>query len=986
MKKHIEAEKGELIIVSDEGHRAIIPAKDRKYFLDSLNGCDDCINKYIQQLPMMSNYAEDGSLVPDDGDPIKKETYEQWGDRIRKMSPNLDYTKDGDYNYRGAYEAGLEPVEVDNNGVKEYHLGSRNPKTGEILKYRSHPTFNQAISEDVKMGYVPYEKDGRIYTVDRKSKEYKDLYDSGKLLGYDRVNDLYIAPDLGGATIKATKPQWMKDKEALEKEYSKDWYIDNNLPKFSRSIGVSPNNMGGNQKGYDEYINNKLAESILKRNPNFDKDYSNNRLKTLSNYSQKELEIIKNSNLSYKVEPSIWSKFEQGLLSVGNAGSPVTFKNENLTQKEAKKEDNPLNILQPLSVPSKMVQSVYKKDYSLKDALKGKQNNAGIVEDIVTDPLNLVGAGLVGKLSKADKVIDATKVGSKVLNKTDDVVNRLKFEDFNNENEFFRIIVGDGAYDDILKSGKVRVKEPSDKIRLENVINLDRRGTTPFPSFSKGKPSLEYAQSNNNHYIIRTNDASIKPSTYGRHGKGSTMFPTDDTGKHLKELDASKVQVYKHVGNGEYELVNTAKPIVSSVDDASKQVPKQWQLEELPGLHLKSTMEGQSISKIIEPKTGLINIEQALGIIGKESGGANKVSLIRKGLGENIPKKMDYNEFRKVVQNQLIPLEKQFATHSSGYGIDRLGYGKYKTVINERGNPVLQPLKGKNLEPLENQTLILGNKSKFGRGSSAHGNPEETLGHIHFLRDAETPDVLTVTQIQSDAFQGTHRIMPKTQQEALEKVSKLKEEGIEVKSMFGDWKESSNSVLANYEKNLQLDEASAKNFTQKQLLDKNHQERYLHELVDYAGKRGDVNKIRVPTSETAAKVQGYEKITLTGDNTPGFVDLQEKISIAVRQGNQKEVDELMKIHDKILETPYKKYSNEHQTILKKYSEQPKTIKKLFGVEPKVVIDSKGNTWYEFEIPKKFKEGKGEIKAFQVIPPAIGSALYLQSQNKNKSEQ
>lgn len=563
MKKHIEAEKGELIIVSDEGHRAIIPAKDRKYFLDSLNGCDDCINKYIQQLPMMSNYAEDGSLVPDDGDPIKKETYEQWGDRIRKMSPNLDYTKDGDYNYRGAYEAGLEPVEVDNNGVKEYHLGSRNPKTGEILKYRSHPTFNQAISEDVKMGYVPYEKDGRIYTVDRKSKEYKDLYDSGKLLGYNRVNDLYIAPDLGGATIKATKPQWMKDKEALEKEYSKDWYIDNNLPKFSRSMGVSPNNMGGNQKGYDEYINNKLAESILKRNPNFDKDYSNNRLKTLSNYSQKELEIIKNSNLSYKVEPSIWSKFEQGLLSVGNAGSPVTFKNENLTQKEAKKEDNPLNILQPLSVPSKMVQSVYKKDYSLKDALKGKKNNAGIVEDIVTDPLNLVGAGLVGKLSKTDKIIDATKVGSKVLNKLDDAVNninRIKFDDFKNDNEFFRVIVGDEAFDDIVQTQKIRTKQPSSvKNTPPNTINLDRRGSTAFPSFSKGSPSLSYANDNPNHYIIRTADESIKPSTSGRHGKGTTMFPTDKSGKHLTELDASKVQVYKHVGNGEYELVNTAK-------------------------------------------------------------------------------------------------------------------------------------------------------------------------------------------------------------------------------------------------------------------------------------------------------------------------------------------------------------------------------------------------------------------------------------------
>ena len=210
-----------------------------------------------------------------------------------------------------------------------------------------------------------------------------------------------------------------------------------------------------------------------------------------------------------------------------------------------------------------MVQSAYKEDYSFTDALKGKKNNAGIVEDIVTDPLNLVGAGLVGKLSKTDKIIDATKVGSKVLNKLDDAVNninRIKFDDFKNDNEFFRVIVGDEAFDDIVQTQKIRTKQPSSvKNTPPNTINLDRRGSTAFPSFSKGSPSLSYANDNPNHYIIRTADESIKPSTSGRHGKGTTMFPTDKSGKHLTELDASKVQVYKHVGNGEYELVNTAK-------------------------------------------------------------------------------------------------------------------------------------------------------------------------------------------------------------------------------------------------------------------------------------------------------------------------------------------------------------------------------------------------------------------------------------------
>lgn len=65
------------------------------------------------------------------------------------------------------------------------------------------------------------------------------------------------------------------------------------------------------------------------------------------------------------------------------------------------------------------------------------------------------------------------------------------------------------------------------------------------------------------------------------------------------------------------------------------------------------------------------------------------------------------------------------------------------------------------------------------------------------------------------------------------------------------------------------------------------------------------------------------------------------------------------------------YRPEHQTILKKYAEQPKTIKKLFGIEPEMVTDKKGNTWYEFDIPKKFKEGKGEIKALSTLGATLG---------------
>ena len=143
-----------------------------------------------------------------------------------------------------------------------------------------------------------------------------------------------------------------------------------------------------------------------------------------------------------KYQSSLWTDTKRGLTSLVEQNPLQTFQNiltssdySNREKQEMLKDyvDHPImsklgdaaKILNPLSVPSKMVQSAYKDNYSFKDALKGKQNNANIGEDIITDPLNFVGVGLAGKLSKADKVIDATKVGSKVLNKTDDVGKNL---------------------------------------------------------------------------------------------------------------------------------------------------------------------------------------------------------------------------------------------------------------------------------------------------------------------------------------------------------------------------------------------------------------------------------------------------------------------------------------------------------------------------------------------------------------------------------
>ncbi len=139
-----------------------------------------------------------------------------------------------------------------------------------------------------------------------------------------------------------------------------------------------------------------------------------------------------------------------------------------------------------------------------------------------------------------------------------DPTNQIKdISEFSNEDEFYRVIVGDMAFNDITESGVVRTNAGS-KSKKEGVgINLEER-PVDFPAFSKGNVSIGYAKSNPNHYIIVTKDKSMQPSRSGRHGKGTTLFPTDKNGNHLKALDAKKVCVYKHVGGGKYELVISA--------------------------------------------------------------------------------------------------------------------------------------------------------------------------------------------------------------------------------------------------------------------------------------------------------------------------------------------------------------------------------------------------------------------------------------------
>lgn len=302
----IEAQGGEIVTRNNYGDVAIIPINlVKKYQAYMKAACDECIDELVASLPAMSQYAADGTVIPQ-------------GKTVTVTLP-----------------------------------------------------------------------DGKKEELSTSSSKYKELYTTGHIANVvkdDNGEDMYIMPSLKEVEIVGKATGAARDMIDTKKSYSKEQYIKEKLPAFAGSLGVTADNLGGNAEGYKRTINTKVAENILKRKPNA-------KEKDLTPY---ELEVINNSDLAYKIRANLGERFEQGILSVGNAGSPVEFKSPNLTPDQAKRENTPLNIFAPLEAGSKAVRKAI-----------GDTDEPNFLKDIALDPLNLLGLGLIDDLPKLGKAAKA---------------------------------------------------------------------------------------------------------------------------------------------------------------------------------------------------------------------------------------------------------------------------------------------------------------------------------------------------------------------------------------------------------------------------------------------------------------------------------------------------------------------------------------------------------------------------------------------------
>jgi len=745
---------------------------------------------------------------------------------------------------------------------------------------------------------VKVNQDNQIKEYDISSPEYKDLYNSGKLTSYDKTSDTYIATPLEEVTITGEAPQWVKYKREYEKTNPKSNYINQYLTPFAKSLGNTETNYP--KRLDDEYEQKSLdyvSEQLVRNKP----QGKLSRAEWLNSMSNKEEELIKRNP---KYQSTYWADTKRGLTSLMERQPYETVSNilnnsdfTNREKQEMLKDyvDHPVmsklgdaaKILNPLTVPSKMVQSAYKDNYSFTDALKGKKNNAGIVEDIVTDPLNLVGLGIWSKLKYANK--------------------------FKNLDEAYQSVKGLSKEEQLSRLNTF-VKETPKNIDYNPSNNLILK------SIEEGSP-LEKSLSKNGEININTLQAHINNNATSKADKYILQKVVDSHFQNKTSINYNELK--NKISDELVELNKTDLP--------------------------RGNMENYGLDRIGFP---------------------NNTSASFTG---KVPQ--HYQDIYNNINNSST----FYKGHDNKYWFDKLSMDKGFDT-KEEAVKWLESQIAHNKQM--NKTITFSNEEKFGRGSSDHFD-ENTLGHSRVFVSPEEPDVFHVLESQSDFYQK-NKLKPidiEKHQKSLNRMEELQNRNKEVlKNMKEKGVDELGLPVQQYqikqfedlvkvqEVNNTMKRGDIANYNQKILLGDKHQERLLQENLDYAAKNGQ-SKLRYPTSETAAKIQGYKK-------------LQREVPI-VRENELAPPPELIDMNTNTSYFNGDDYLPEHKTILKKYSEYPKTVKKTLGLDVKEVKDVKGNTWYELDIPKSFKDRKGKIKALSTLPLGIGLQEYLQNQNKSE---
>lgn len=213
---NIEAEGNELILKNKAGDYVIIPKKYRLEVQDMIKeNCYDCIDKLVETLPVMEDYAEDGSLLP------------SWNKVKSVLNPRNwgvdDYTDKGDFNtaYSSARKAGEKEFMWNNtrfSTTMKNLPGERITERDDFGEKFLSSLANEFVKGEHKViGNLLFGSDA----LKNRSEEYGDVYD---------LYNYYLGQPLESNTLSKSKYFPSNAKNNFEN------YIAVNDPKFIEEV------------------------------------------------------------------------------------------------------------------------------------------------------------------------------------------------------------------------------------------------------------------------------------------------------------------------------------------------------------------------------------------------------------------------------------------------------------------------------------------------------------------------------------------------------------------------------------------------------------------------------------------------------------------------------------------------------------------------------------------------------------------------------
>ena len=381
---------------------------------------------------------------------------------------------------------------------------------------------------------------------------------------------------------------------------------------------------------------------------------------------------------------------------------------------------------------------------------------------------------------------------------------------------------------------------------------------------------------------------------------------------------------------------------------------------------IKPLIKGAEIEKQLS-KTGTISRKSLDAYINKQ--GKYYQELMNDVLESEFKgvDKIDYTSFQDAVQRKLPEYNRVPQTQFQAYGLDNLGYSPYE-FIDGFGNP---------LPNADLKTFTFETKGITGNNKHFDGNP---IGHSRTYTTKDEPNVLHVMESQSDWAQGTKKLKS-------EKGSRIQRIINRAEVQLNLWQEAlrtginpdgstmepwgrrqiEQEFIPALEEKIKTQKAKlASTEPMQQYMIETFTERQIQENLKYAAEKGQT-KMRYPTRETAAKIEGYEKeeVWFDANGNRTYLDPIGTRGLRDEDLSLEDIRNLSRSdHINTTDNFIRKelYRPEHETILKKYDAFPKQFQKLFGkkAEVRTVTDSKGNTWYEVDVPESYRNKTGQI--------------------------